>query len=314
MRLVRVKTPEGKGAEVARLAVESGVPQASVFQVEVYGQGGKREVKDLVDVGTSTPAAKAFIDALVAAPFFDVGEYSIDVRQPRTVVSKEGQREVTRPIVIPETDVLEELWQFSHVTRSFVGRMFIGALLLSYGMMKDNLLLMIAGLLFLPLLPLLLSIGFGALTRQWRLAGQGAFALVVATALIVAGGAVVGYVTGPPLYYNRFSTMLTAAVISAAVGVAAGLATADDVGRRELIGLAATAQVALIPAWLGISLVIGFDPIEVVTQSPAGRMLTFLVIVATIIVTSLVTYAALGMRGRGLGRFPVDDKSRAEEA
>jgi hypothetical protein len=30
------------------------------------------------------------------------------------------------------------------------------------------------------------------------------------------------------------------------VGAAAGLATADDVGRREMIGLAATAQVAIL--------------------------------------------------------------------
>lgn len=310
MRLVKVSAPAGKGGEVARLAVEVGIPQASLYQVEIYGKDGKRETKDVVDVNTSTPAAKAFIDALMVAPFFDVEHYSIDVRQPRTVVSKEGPRELTRPVVIPEIDVFEDLWQFSHVTSSFVGRMFIGALLLAYGMMKDNLLLMIAGLFFLPLLPLLLSMGFGLLTRQWRLAGQGGFALAVATALIVAGGAVVGYLTGPPLYYNSFSPMSTAALISAAVGVAAGFATSDDVGRRELIGLAATAQVALIPAWLGISLVIGFDPIEAVSSSPARRLLTFPVIVATIIVSSLVTYAALGMRGRGLGHFAAADHKR----
>ena len=39
-----------------------------------------------------------------------------------------------------------------------------------------------------------------------------------------------------------------------AVGIAAGLATVDDVGRREMIGLAATAQIA-IPSRLGLDCV-----------------------------------------------------------
>lgn len=52
-------------------------------------------------------------------------------------------------------------WQFGHVTASFVGRFLVGALILSYGMTKNNLLLIMAGLL--------LAIGFGALSRGWRL-------------------------------------------------------------------------------------------------------------------------------------------------
>lgn len=301
MRLVRVKTPEGKGADVARMAVEVGISEASVYQVQVHGREGGPRVKDVVDVGTSTPKAKAFVDAVMSAPFYDPQEYSIDTRQPRAVASKEDARGVTRPIVIPEPDVYEELWQFGHVTISFAGRVLIGALLLSYGMMKLNLLLMIAGLLFLPLLPLLLAVGFGALSREWRLAGQGLFAFAVATALIVAGGAAVAAMTGPPLRFHEFSPMRTALLISAAVGVAAGLATADDVGRRELIGLAATAQIALLPAFFGISLVIGFPLLS--PELPAQRALTFLLTAVTITVASLVTYVALGMRGRGLRRF-----------
>ena len=303
MRLVKVSTPEGKGVDVVRLAHAAGIPSATVRQEQVHSQEGKVETRDAVDVQTSTPTAKAFIDAVMEAPFFDRSEYSIDVRQPRTVVSKEDPKRLTRPIVIPEPDVFEDLWQFSHVTVSFIGRMLIGGLLVSYGMMKDNLLLIIAGLLFLPLLPLMLAISFGLLTGQRRLAGQGAFALAVAVLLIVAGGAIVALITGPPLLFDKFSTMITAVLISTAVGVGAGFATADDVGRRELIGLAATAQVALIPAWLGISLVLGFDPAGALEETPATRLLTFLVIVATIIAASLITYAALGMHGRALRRF-----------
>ena len=42
MRLVRVKTPEGKGADVARVAVEAGISEASVYQVQVHGGEGGR--------------------------------------------------------------------------------------------------------------------------------------------------------------------------------------------------------------------------------------------------------------------------------
>jgi hypothetical protein len=44
--------------------------------------------------------------------------------------------------------------------------------LLAYGLVESKLLFMIAGLLFIPLSPLMLSIGFGLWTKQWRLARQ----------------------------------------------------------------------------------------------------------------------------------------------
>jgi hypothetical protein len=301
MRLVRVKAPEGKGDDVARLAFEAGLKQVTVHQQRLLKSDGRQEIKDIVDVETATPTAKAFIDKVMAASFFDPKEYGIAVRQPRSIVTREKPWKVTWPIVVPTADIYEELWQFSHITFSFVGRILIGSMLLSYGMIEFNLLLMIAGLLFLPLLPLLLSMSFGMLTRQWRLVGQGALAFTVATALIVLGGVIVALMSDPPLKFREFSPLPTAALISLAVGVAAALATADDVGRRELIGLAATAQIALIPAYIGVSLVFGFPPLE--SASPAQRVLTFFVAIGVIIVSSLVTYALLGMRGRPLERF-----------
>ena len=302
MRLVRVKAPEGQAGEVARLAHEAGVPSVTLSQVRNLSSDGSAETKDVIDVDTATPKAKAFVESLMSAPFFNAEKYSIAIRQPRSVISKENVRGLTWPIVAPSADIFEELWQFSQVTPSFVGRVLIGAALLSYGMLEQNLLLMVAGLLFLPLLPTLLAVGLGALSREWRLAGQGLFAFALASVLIVAGGAIVAAVAGPPLRYHTFSGMLTAAVISSLVGVAAALADADDVGRREMIGLAATAQVALIPAWFGISLVIGFSQ-AVDPTTPPQRLLTFAVIVAAIIVASTATYAALGLRGRGLHKF-----------
>src|SRR5439155_4657848 len=121
-----------------------------------------------------------------------------------------------------------------------------------------RLLFMIGGLLFIPLLPLLLSVGFGLWTQQWRLAGQGLFSLAIAICLLIMGGVLVALFTNPPVQYSDFNSLGTGFVFSLAVGIAAGLATADDVGRREMIGLAATAQIAIIPAWLGLCLVLGF--------------------------------------------------------
>jgi hypothetical protein len=308
MRLVRVKAPEGKGEDVARLAFEAGLEQVTIHQQRTLKADGGQETKDVVDVETATPTAKAFVDSVMAAPFFDAKEYSIAIRQPRSIVSREGPRKLTWPLVEPSVDIFEELWQFSHITYGFVGRVFIASLLLAYGMIEQKLLIMLAGLLFLPLLPLLLAMGFGLWTRQWRLAGQGLFAFIVANVLLIGGGALVASVTDPPMKYNEHNTLLVGFLISVCVGIAAGLATADDVGRREMIGLAATAQIAILPVWFGVSFVFGFPAMD--SATPGQRALSLLVNVATIVAAAFATYALLRMRGEGLSRF-MESSSKA---
>jgi hypothetical protein len=301
MRLVRVKAPQGKGRDVARLAFDAGISQASIHQQQTLKPDGEEETKDIVDVETSTPAAKAFLDSLMSADFFDPQQYSITVRQPRTIVSREGPQNLTRPLAEPSVDIFEELWQFSHVTYGFAGRILIGGMFLAYGMIESKLLIMIAGLLFLPLLPLLLAMGFGIWTRQWRLASQGLIALVAAVALLAGAGVLVASLTNPPLQYNEHNSLIVSFLISLGVGVAAGLATGDDVGRREMIGLAATAQLAIVPVWFGIIAVFGAPPLE--SSSPRQRVLTFAVNVGTVIASSLATYAVMGASGEGLRKF-----------
>jgi hypothetical protein len=301
MRLVKVSAPEGSSEQVAQVAFAVGISQVTTQQQEVRRANGERETKDVIDVQTATPKAKAYLDALMSAPFFDSEKYSINVRQPRSIVGREKPPELTRPLVEPTIDIFEELWQFSLVTYGFVGRVLIAAMLLAYGMIQQQLLIMLGGLLFLPLLPLLLAIGFGLWTRQWRLAAQGGFAFLVGIVLLISGGAIVALVAHPPLQYNQHNTLLVSFLISLGVGIAAGLATADDVGRREMIGLAATAQMAILPVWFGIGFVFGFPVLD--TTSPAQRALTFGVNVVTIIVAALCTYALLGMRGQALQGF-----------
>jgi hypothetical protein len=292
MRLVRISAPQGKGSDVAQIAFDSGINQISVTQAEAHGRNGEVKSKEAIDIETSTPKAAEFIEKLLASDFYNAEEFTINVRQPRSIISKESIRELTKPFVEPATDVLEDLWQFTHITTSFVVRNFIAAAFIAYGMIQQQLLLIIAGLLFLPLLPILLSISFGALTRQWKLVGQAALAFLITIVLLLAGGALIAVVSSPPLRYNEFNSLAVGFLISLAVGIGAGFATTDDIGRRELLGLAATAQIVLIPVWFGISLVFGFSMTQNGSQI-TERAFAFVINVSTIIIAALVTYALL---------------------
>ncbi len=294
MRIITVRGPAGKGPELVAIAHRAGIEKVPVRQERVYRAGRSDELNDVVEVATSTPAAKAFVEAVMVAPFFDPHAYSIDIRGLMAIASHEKPSEVTWPIVIPTVDILEDLWQFTHITASFLVRVLIASALLGYGMIHSNLLVMIAGLLFMPMLPLLLAMAFGARTRDWSIAGHGAAAFGTAMAVAIIGGAAAALVTTGEVRFQEFSSPVVSFVISLGVGIAAGVATTDDAGRRELIGLAATAQTALVPVWVGIALVRGFAS-TVQKTAPPERLLAFALSVVAIVVAAAVTYALLGM-------------------
>jgi hypothetical protein len=322
VRLVQVSAPEGRGADVARVAHGAGIGRAGVRRQVEHRAHGPAARRDIVEVETSTPAARAFVDALLAAPFYDPRQYALSVREARAVASAhEGPARVTRPFRAPALDVYQELWQFSHVTPSFVGRVLVAGALLAYGMIQDQLLVMAAGLLFLPVLPALLAAGLGARTGEWRLAGRAALALAVAAGLTVLAGAGVALLAAPPLRFQDFPAPLPGFLLSLGIGVAAGLATTDDAGRRELVGLGAASQVALVPAWLGASLVYGLG--DGGPALLAERLGAFGVNTATIVAAAAATYAALGLSGDSVRRAaagaagaggPSEDVGRRGEA
>jgi hypothetical protein len=291
MRLVKVSVPQGKGAHIARVAFEQGIPDVTLQQVSQQKRGAEPVPRDAVDVKVSTPRAKAFVDAVIASPFFDRESDTIEVREPRSLLKSASTRDITLPVPAPVIDIEQELWQFTHVTYSFVLRVFISALLLSYGMIQDNPLIMIGGLLFLPFTPLLLAFGFGALTRQWQLAGHAVVAFTVGVLLIFSGGVVVALAADPPILFDKFPPMIAGLAFSLAIGIASSLATADDVGRRELIGLAAASQLGVIPAWLGVSFVFGFD------ESPAEKLQAFGINLVALIAGALAVYGYMFARG-----------------
>jgi hypothetical protein len=301
MRQITITAPQGTAQEIAEIAFAVGISEVTIGEKRILIASGSEVVKDSIEMDVGTPLAKAFLDAFTSKPFFNRDTFSIAVRQPRAIISREPLSILTRPLVEPSVDVFEELWQFSQVTYGFVGRILIGALLLAYGLVEYQLLLIIAGLLFIPLLPLLLSVGFGLRTKQWRLAAQGVYSLMIALGLLTLGGLIVGFLTHPPVRYAEFNSLGASLLISCAVGVAAGLATVDDAGRREMIGLAATAQIAIIPAWLGLCLILGFPGSEV---APAEhRLLALLLNGIAIVVASFITYTLLRVKASALKSF-----------
>jgi hypothetical protein len=260
---------------------------------------GPESQKHVVSVEVSTPKAKAFIDALLASPLFDVDECSITLREVRAIINKESLSDITQPMVEPAPDVIEDLWQLSHVTPSFVGRAAGGAILLADGVIHNSPIAIVVAALFLPFLSQVLAVGFGTWCGDSRLVRKGVLALLTSVVLAYCGGLVVALFAGGPIGFQDFKGPLPSFAISAVIGVAAGLSTADDAGRRHLIGVAAAVQFAIFPVWLGAASVIGFPERAVLSV----RIGTFLINVFTITAAAVVSYALLGLRRAELRRF-----------
>ncbi|MBI2724260.1 MAG: hypothetical protein HYX50_04270 [Chloroflexi bacterium] len=294
MREVRVTVPEGHGERLAALAVACGATSPTVYRAYGYGEHADKQV---VSVETSTPTARRFFEAVLALPAEQRARYTLTTRTLRSIESRERVEDLTQPLALPEPDLWQELWESSHITASYVGRMAVASLLLAYAMIHNSVLLLIGALLFTQFLPHLLAVGFGAGTRDWRLARQGAMALAAGTAIAFASGFVVGSVTDASFRFSGFNEIGVTAIIAAGIGVAAGLASGDDAGERPLIGLAAAGQYSIYPVWLGIFAARGFEQ----TTHVAMRAASMGVSAALILLMATLTYRALGMRSRGEG-------------
>jgi hypothetical protein len=79
MHEIRVTAPTGRSTEVAQVALAVGIHRVTVQKVYVHGPNQDMEV---VSTETSTPCAKAFIDALCSATWFDPAQYSLTAREP----------------------------------------------------------------------------------------------------------------------------------------------------------------------------------------------------------------------------------------
>src|SRR5205085_12657982 len=135
MHEVRISVPDGKSERVVGLALHVGITEAAVYEVYVHGPDVRKQI---ISVETSTPRAKEFVDAIFSADWFDPKQYSITTRELRSIFSSERVFEITRPMIEPALDVLEDLWQLNHLTPSYVARAAGAALLLAYGMFQNS--------------------------------------------------------------------------------------------------------------------------------------------------------------------------------
>lgn len=307
MRLVTVRVPDGAGQEVARLAFESDIAEVSVHTARAIKKSNKVLNQEVIQFESATPKVKNFIESLMDSPFYDPRSYNFTIREPESIFASEAPDEETVPVIRPTTDVYDELWQYSHITVSLVVRVFLSAVLLSYGMRENYLPLIIAGLLFLPYHHHLLSMGLGASIREWRFFRQGFVAFLLTTLLIVVAGVVIGLLMDPHIKFTGFSSSpLVSFLLAMTIGVAAGFGSIDDAGRRELIGLAATAHISVYPAWFGMKFIFGFDP----SDKPIEFLLIFLMDVITLSVFAGITYKIMKMKGKGIRRFLQDMKEK----
>jgi len=296
MHEVRVSAPHGHSERVVGMALLVGISEATVYDVFVHGPDVPKHV---ISVETSTPRAKKFIDALFSADWFDPKHYSITTRELRSIFSSERVVDITRPMIEPGIDVLEDLWQLSHLTASYAARAAGAAILLAYGMFRNSAIAIVVAALFLPFLSNVLAISFGLWTGDRKLASQGTKALAFSTVVSIAAGAIVAWVHGGQIGFTEFQRPIVAFVISSAIGIAAGLASADDAGRRYLIGVAAAVQYAVFPVWFGTCIVLGFPAGSVIFE----RLAAFAVNIVTIAGTAALVYAIAGMRREEVARF-----------
>lgn len=301
MELVTVKSPAGTGVKMAELAFQAGISEVNISEGKVIRKDRTESVQDIFEFQTKTPNAKKFLEQLMSSSFYDPGAFSFITRLPESIFGSERPEDETMPFVRPTTDVYQESWQFLRITKSLIVRVFLSAFLLSYGMKEAFMPLIIAGLLFLPYHHHLLGIALGGSLMEWRLLRQGIYSFLLATALIILGGVVVGLLPHSEIKFTAFAetSLYISFMISTAIGVAAGFAAMDDAGRRELIGLAATAHLAVYPAWFGMKFLLGFDP----TDKPMDFLVAFGMDVITITFFAALTFKLMKMKGEGIREF-----------
>ena len=299
MRLITIRTPAGASRQVADMALQNGIKEVAISTAELVRLDRDTELLEVVNIETATPVANRFMDLFMAAPFYDPKTFSFTIRHPESLFGAKPPREEIHPIVRPTTDVYQELYQFTKVTVSLAGRVFLSAVLVSYGMVEDFLPLIIAGLLFLPYHHHMLGVALGGCLKEWQFLKQALWALLLSTALIFLAGVCVSLVMQAPVQFQLKGSPLSGIVFSAIIGVAAALASIDDAGRRELIGLAATAHISIYPAWLGLHVVLGIGD----EPKAMEYLFSFAMNVVTLILAAILTFALAGIRGEGIRKF-----------
>ncbi len=289
MHEIRATVPVERSAAIARLALDQGIQNVSIYEIFVHGA---ETCKHVVSVEVSTPKADDFIDAVLASPHFDRKDCSLSSRQLRAVVNSQSLADLTYPMVEPAPDVIEDLWQLSFVTPSYAGRAAGGAILMAAGVVHNSPVEIVVAALILPFLAQVLGVGFGVWAGDWGLARRGALAVLTSAVLAYCMGLLVASLTGGPVRFHEFQSPLASFAISGVIGAAAGLSEADDVGRRYMIGVAAAVQFSIFPSWFGTATILGVPGRDIVLT----RVASFAINLVTMPVAAMIAYAVVGSR------------------
>jgi hypothetical protein len=170
MHEIRAILPPEHVEKAARLARDAGIAQVAISDVYLHGPDAKRQ---LVRVETSTPKARAFVAAFLGSAELRGADYSLTSRELRAIVNREDISDLTRPMNEPFPDVIQDLWQLSHLTTSYVTRAAAGAILLATGILDNSAVAIIGAALFLPFLAEVLAVSFGLWSCDRRLIWHG---------------------------------------------------------------------------------------------------------------------------------------------
>ena len=286
MHEIRVTLPVECISEATRLARESGIDRVAITDTLVNDVA-----RIQFSVETSTPNARAFVERFMNSETLSRCDHTLTSREIRSIIGRPAPSmdTLTRPMSEPLPDIVQDLWQLSHLTPSYIGRATAGAVLLADGLIHNSSISIVVGALVLPFLSQILAVSFGLWAREYRLAVHGLRALLVSTALAFAAGASVAWIEGGQLLFNGFRNLMGNFLISAIIGIAAGLSITDDAGRRYLIGVAAAVQFAVFPVWFGAEVVLGLPGSDITRE----RLFGFLVNLGAISGAAMLAYARL---------------------
>jgi hypothetical protein len=287
MREIKARVPPGMGEIVANLALEQGASSAIYHTVVDAGQ---KQNKEEVRIKTSSPTARRIVNAVLAAPFYDPAKITLSSHDIRSLLSKDDIVFLTRPFCIPLSDIYQDFWQANHVTFSFVCRVIISAMLLSYAMLKARFVLMIGAMFFTLFSLPLMSFGLAVSLRDTRLMRHSCKAFWVSVVLSVAAAAIVAWAVKGPLLVEDFGTLKGNLFVALASGLVAAVAETDDTGRRQFIAVAAAFPFARFPPWIGISLVLGFPGWHTTLE----RLSIFGINILSMVFITALTYRLLG--------------------
>jgi len=195
MHEVRATVPPEHAQETARLAHDIGIERVSIADVYVHGPDLRRQV---VSVETSTPKARLFMEALLGSSTLAATDYSVTSRELRAIVDRADLADLTCPMSEPFPDVIQDLWQLSQLTTSYLARALAGGILLATGIIENSAVAIVVAALFLPFLAEVLAVSFGLWSRDRRLILRGLLAVAASTALACSSRVLPGgrYSTG----------------------------------------------------------------------------------------------------------------------